>query len=57
MYFNRKFESSGFAIEKWLRIAYFPTSFFLIINVFPYFSKKENRATSLLESQTYPFNT
>ena len=42
---------------KWLRIACFLTSVFLIINVFPHFSRKKNRATSPPESRTHPFST
>ena len=55
--FEREFESGGFAMGKWLRIACFLTSVFLIINVFPHFSRKKNRATSSPESRTYPFST
>ena len=44
--FDREFESGVFAMEKWLRIACFLTSVFLIINVFQHFSRKKNRATS-----------
>ena len=39
--FDREFEFDIFAMGKWLRIACFPTSVFLIINVFPYFLQKK----------------
>ena len=55
--FDREFESCGFAMGKWLRVECFLTSVFLIINVFPHFSRKKNRATSPPESRTHPFNT
>ena len=56
MCFDREFESGVFAMGKWLRIACFLTSVFLIINVFPHFSRKKNRATSSPESRTHPFS-
>jgi hypothetical protein len=51
--FDREFESGGFARGKWLRIACFLTSVFLIINVFPHFSKKK-RIEQLLHQNLEP---
>ena len=40
--FNREFEFGVFAMGKWLRIACFPTSVFLVINVFLPLLEKES---------------
>ena len=46
-----------FMMGKWLEIAYFRTSVFPIIPVFPRSSRKKNRATFSPESEPYPFST
>ena len=50
--FDREFESGVFAMGKWLRIACFLTSVFLIINVFPHFLEK--RIEQLLHQSLEP---
>ena len=50
--FDREFEFGVFAMGKWLRIACFPTSVFLIINVFPLLLEK--RIEQLLHQSFEP---
>ena len=49
--FDREFELGVFAMGKWLRIVCFPTSAFLIINVFPPLLEKESSNFSTLPFQ------
>ena len=55
--FDREFEFGVFIMGKWLRIAYFPTSVFPIIPVFPAISRTKNRATFSPRVRTYSFTT
>ena len=53
--FDREFESGVFAMGKWLRIACFLTSVFLIINVFPHFSRKKESSNFSTRVLNPPF--
>ena len=55
MCFDREFEFDVFAMGKWLRIACFPTSVLLIINVFPHFSRKKESSNFSPRVTNLPF--